>query len=89
MKRRDIYKMIDGERDRQDALWGPIGRHYAKPVESGMYHDCYIQGWRDILQEEVQEVLDAKHKQERITELIQVAAVCVKWIEALAYGDKK
>lgn len=39
--------------------------------------------WRDILYEEMLEVCDATDPQELKTELIQVAAVAVSWVEAI------
>jgi len=39
--------------------------------------------WRDILNEEVMEALTADSVDELRLELIQVAAVAVKWIEAI------
>lgn len=65
---------IHAERERQDMKWGSQ-RHLHDDV------------WNRILGEEVGEVAKALNEQEPIenlrAELVQVAAVCVAWIEAL------
>lgn len=83
MKRTDIYAAIDGERERQFATWG--GAH------DWGHGDCSSPAVADIvktavLSEECGEVaravLDTDIDQLR-TELIQIAAVAVAWLEAL------
>lgn len=82
--REPIYSDIDAERERQAAKWG--GRH---PWGVG---DCSSLGVADtvkaaVLAEECGEVaravLDSDPESLR-TELIQVAAVAVAWLEALS-----
>lgn len=66
-----VFNKIHDERDRQDAKWGDQSHH----------PDLY---WLAILGEEFGEVAkalleaDTEHIYE---ELIQVAAVCVSWLE--------
>ena len=83
MNRTDIYAAIDEERERQFAMWG--GAH------DWGHGDCSSPAVADIvktavLSEECGEVaravLDTDIDQLR-TELIQVAAVAVAWLEAL------
>lgn len=80
MERDLIYILINRERDRQDAKWGP-------------QRDNTLPEWATILGEEYgeacQEVLRVhfgeKSKSELIAELVQVAAVAVVWLEQLDY----
>ena len=83
MKRADVYAAIDAERDRQAAKWG-------SPHDWG-HGDCSSPAVEDstkvmVLTEECGEVaravLDLDVDATR-TELIQVAAVAVAWLEAL------
>ena len=70
-----IYERITTERERQDEKWGSDRRPDSEP-------------WVAILTEEVGEVARATLERKDLEEeLIQVAAVCVAWLEALAkYG---
>lgn len=88
MIREDILQAISIERDSQDDLWGPIENHLDKPLSKVMPQSDAEQGWLDILMEEVIEVTKAKTDDDRKKELIQVAAVCVKWLEVLNYDDQ-
>lgn len=72
MRRDTIYKMIDEERDRQDVKWGPLPRHLSMMI------------WLTIITEEVGECAKAILKRDLlglITEIVQVAAVAVAWLE--------
>lgn len=88
MIREHIFELINQERDRQDRLHGSIDRYIGHPVFGEDGFQPHIQGWKEILEEEVCEAIMADTKYDRITELIQVAAVCVKWIEVLTYEDR-
>jgi hypothetical protein len=81
-----IFSLIKAERTMQDKLWGPIENHLDKPLSKVMPQSDAEQGWLDILMEEVIEVTKAKTDDDRKRELIQVAAVCVKWLEVLNHG---
>lgn len=83
MNRSDVYDLIDTERNRQQAKWG--GSH------SWGEGDCSSDGLDPVIKsvvmtEEVGEVaravLDGDVAQLR-SELVQVAAVAVAWIESL------
>ena len=64
------FGLIDRERDRQSSKWGP------QPMPSGME--------LTILVEEVGEVARALQGEGSLEdELVQVAAVCVRWLEAI------
>ncbi len=65
-----VLQKIRDERASQDKKWGPQKHHVNK--------------WLAILVEEVGEVAEAmldKDINEVEKELVQVAAVCVKWLE--------
>lgn len=94
-----ILDIID-ERVRQDAKHGPqnwpdgTGRP-PDPVTAAASRDrcdrAFENGrgtWRDILQEEVDEAFAEHDLQKLRTELVQVAAVAVNWIEALDRRSK-
>ncbi|MGE5721371.1 MAG: hypothetical protein ACM3YM_02830 [Sphingomonadales bacterium] len=92
---RPVVREIDVERDRQDAKWGQqnhpdgaIGREI--DVREAARAKTRCQGnapgednWRDILEEEITEAYAAQSPAELRAELVQVAAVCVAWIEAI------
>jgi NTP pyrophosphatase (non-canonical NTP hydrolase) len=72
----EILAMINRERDRQDAKWGP-DRTLSGPF------------WNLILGEEVGEVAEAMLRKDLAdlrSELVQVAAVAVAMIEAIDAG---
>jgi len=65
-----IWKLIEDERQRQDAKWGE--QNHLSPT------------WALILGEEVGEISKAlleRNRDEFTTELIQAAAVIVAWLE--------
>lgn len=69
-----IYEAIDRERDAQDRKWG--SQRKQSPFN-----------WVAILTEEVGETAEATLKgteEHLLSELVQVAAVAVCWLEALA-----
>lgn len=69
-----IYKHIDDERDFQDAKFGDSDDRRPESI------------WLTILTEEVGEVAQEVLKDDRVKlreELVQVAAVAVKWLEKL------
>lgn len=93
------YQILDDiilERTRQDRKWGeqnhPDGTNdemyargsanTAKAVTDRAAQDDRLT-WRMILNEEVQEAFAEVDPQKLRTELIQVAAVAVAWIEAI------
>lgn len=81
MARDDIYRSIDAERVRQDLKWGVEGSTNWRSGDFGKV---------TVLTEEVGEVARASLKENRgelEQELIQVAAVAVKWLEFLAMSD--
>lgn len=83
MSRADIYALIDAERARQQAKWG--GPHeWGKGDCSSSDVEPIVKA--AVLAEECGEVaravLDYDDEQVR-TELVQVAAVAVAWLEAI------
>ena len=80
MLRKELLTLVAAERELQDERWG---------IQS--HHD---DTWRDILDEEVQEVLEylgidrgnVDRSTDMAKELIQVAAVALAWAEDLAIG---
>lgn len=91
-----IYEAIKAERQRQDQKFGeqnhPDGTgHFADQLSAtSMRNACdaaFKAGkgtWADILLEEVYEALAESDPSKLRAELIQVAAVCVNWLEAMA-----
>ena len=83
------------ERLRQDQQWGeqnhPDGTNlpgdYMRSEEAKQYNDWAVDQacltFRDILFEEVMEAFAENHPDRLRTELIQVAAVAVAWVEAI------
>jgi hypothetical protein len=90
-----IYSEIADERQRQDAMWGPqnhldgTGGREREHLASMARHYCntnFKQGsgtWRDILNEETCEAFAESDPLKLRRELVQVAAVCVAWLEAI------
>lgn len=93
----DILKQIAAERRRQLKLWGRQKlRRRLSQLEQGTFqsilavlkedNDNTKKGrhkWANILLEEVYEAITEKDRSDQATELVQVAAVCVAWIEDL------
>jgi hypothetical protein len=83
MKRGDVYTHIDDERFRQQALWG---REHLWGKGDCSSHDVPDTVKAIVLGEECGEVARAVLERDDdalIRELVQVAAVCVAWLEAL------
>lgn len=88
-----VLTNVHAERRRQDAKWGeqhhPDGTstEYYKPLADQARKDCDdlagLDGvtWADILKEEFFEALAEEDPVKLRTELIQVAAVAVRWAE--------
>ncbi len=88
--------LILAERERQRAKWGDqshlpngTGGLYREMLRDSAQVDCNLaidEGnvtWRHILAEEVAEALAESDRDRLRAELVQVAAVCVQWIEAI------
>lgn len=71
--RRDVFNLINLERDRQDMKWGSQ-RHLSDQKWAVILGEEYGEACKEVL-----EVNDAK----LFTELVQVAAVVTCWLEAL------
>jgi NTP pyrophosphatase (non-canonical NTP hydrolase) len=74
----EIFELIRQERKRQDKKWGKIPR------------ELNIHKWMSVLTEEVGEVAESLLKREDENtkiELVQVAAVCVAFLEELNWFD--
>lgn len=98
-KRGMIYQEIGLERARQDAKWGEqnwpsvsdafMRSHAAAPDEDTVKHwidACSKDGtltFAHIAYEEFVEVVHATDDVARRAEIVQLAAVCVQWIEAI------
>jgi hypothetical protein len=96
--RRSITRVLEevrGERYAQDEKWGEqnhpdgTGRPDDAWVADAVRERCeaaFAEGrgtWRDVLTEEFQEALAETDADKLRAELIQVAAVCVAWVEAI------
>lgn len=88
MKREDIYQAIDNERARQDAKFPGQWGGFADRLRFGLVQDYARSAAFEcsaILGEEAGEVAKAvleRDDQGLECELVQVAAVCVAWLEA-------
>jgi hypothetical protein len=92
---------VAAERTRQDEKWGPqdhpdgTGGRWRGITAAAAKRECqeaFAAGrgtWALVLQEEVAEVLAESDREALRTELVQVAAVAVAWIEALDRRDAK
>jgi hypothetical protein len=89
-----VEREIREERDRQDAKFGPqnhldgTGRDGDAVAATQARKACQANSpadgnWRDILEEEVREAFAETDPELLRTELIQVAAVCQNWVEAI------
>ena len=94
--RDSVLSEISSERSRQDTLWGDqSGLDYGTLRVGDTARMEFLQNaadrlqergsitFRDILAEEVAEAFCAENSDELRKELVQVAAVCVQWIEAI------
>lgn len=83
MNRNDALELVDRERDRQSAMWG--GRHAWGRGDCSS-HDVADIAKAAVLAEECGEVARAvleRNEPELITELVQVVAVGLAWLESL------
>lgn len=91
----DVYMAISAERERQDAQWGeqnhPNGTggvdayNEAKRARNAC-QAAAARGevtWRHILREEIAEAMAETNLVHLRAELIQAAAVCAAWVEAI------
>jgi hypothetical protein len=96
----DVLGNVGTERARQDKKWGeqnhPDGtsRHFKWKADAlRVVADTKAQTgtltWRDILMEEVWEAMAEEDPVLLRTELVQVAAVAVGWVEALDRRERR
>lgn len=101
---REVLEDVHAERRRQVAKWGDDSTkdhgdgtglpsdeacaEYAKLI-TDTNADAGTVTWRDILHEEVCEAFAETDPEKLRTELIQVAAVAVKWVEAIDRRDER
>ena len=89
-----VLEEILAERLRQDAKWGeqnhPDGTGRPGSRQDANYYRNLCKGnspsqdnWQDILSEEVYEAYAESDPPKLRAELVQTAAVCVAWIEAI------
>jgi hypothetical protein len=98
----DVFDEVRAERERQDAKWGeqnhpdgtsdnPMNREIAA-ISKQDCDEAFADDrgtWSHILDEEVAEAFAESDPQKLRTELLQVAAVAVAWVEAIdRRGDK-
>ncbi|MFE7236120.1 hypothetical protein ACFVAF_37010 [Streptomyces sp. NPDC057596] len=100
-----VLAEVRAERARQDARWGeqnhpdgtglPIFQHSVRRYRDTAERNAAagVLAWRDVLLEEVHEVLAESDPAELRAELVQVAAVAAAWAEAIdrrtAAGEAK
>ncbi len=81
--RADVYAEVDAERDRQAKKWGCLHAWGVGDCSSASVHNSTkVMVLAEECGEAARAVLDTDIDQLR-TELIQVAAVAVAWLEAL------
>jgi hypothetical protein len=81
----EILEQIKQERLRQVRLYGnqtlPEGASPDYAPQAEYYKRKGTATWAEVLLEEVFEAISETNPEERKKELVQVAAVCVKWLE--------
>jgi hypothetical protein len=79
-----------GEQNHDDGTGGPVMKRMAdeQRVRTDFLADVGGLSWRDILLEEVYEAVAEDDEAKLRTELIQVAAVAVAWVEAINRREK-
>jgi hypothetical protein len=93
-ERAQIVAQILNERRHQDELWGeqnhpdvpwaaPIGVERLAKAWCDRAFDEKRGTWGHIALEEMGEVIDAPTCEQRRAELVQLAAVCMAWVEAI------
>lgn len=94
-KTKNVLKEVLAERSRQDGMWGEqnhpngtggstskiLARAYRQLCQDNF--DKGLGTWTDILKEEFYEALAENDPIKLRTELLQVAAVCCSWVEAI------
>ncbi len=94
VNRMEIFGLINEERERQDAKLGVqnhpdgTGGHYSDDAVVARLRrdeatDRGAVSWAHVLLEEVFESLAERNVDRLRTELVQTAAICVSWLEAL------
>lgn len=101
LNREDILEEISSERYAQDARWGEqnhpdgtnIDNTHLAMIKRDMNDKNNATGgdmtWKDILEEEFLEAMAEESTDRLRTELIQVAAVAVAWIECIDRREAK
>lgn len=99
-----VLSEVISERWRQDQKWGvqnhpSVNRRddslIGEITESDAKHRCQQRDaagtltWEDIALEELIEAVEAEDEQARREELIQLAAVCVAWVECIDRGGAR
>lgn len=81
MERKDVYKLIDGERDYQQRRWGqaPSGGIHTQPEEWIVFIEDYLTEAKHILAREASPECDVK----AMAILRKVAAMCVSAMEVI------
>lgn len=77
MERKDVYRLIDGERDYQDSRWNTettISHNIHTPGEWFMYIEDYINEAKHILSREARQ--DANSKAMSIMRKVAAMTVC-------------
>ncbi len=77
MKREDVYKLIDGERNYQNSRWNEqttISKNIHSPEEWFMYIEDYVNEAKHILSREVRQEADPKSM--AIMRKVAAMAVC-------------
>ena len=96
MSRADIFAEIEAERARQDAKWGEQNHPstmtavgVASAIRDGARRECNSAArsgrltWQHIADEEFWEAIAEPAPAAQRTELVQLAAVVVAWIECI------
>jgi hypothetical protein len=90
--RNEIFDSVNTERDRQEAKWGAQSWPNGTTSEYNYIAEAYKEtcdkntrdgflSWHDILLEEVFEAMSEENPDALETELVQVIAVAVNWVE--------
>lgn len=74
MVRNDVFKLIDGEREYQDSVWGNSNKRERTPTEWFVYIEDYINEGKHILSREPDAI--ANDKAMEILRKVAAMAVC-------------